>query len=167
MGWSSMHGWCDVCKQKSAHSIWVTGVTLWGSSLHRVVCLQLSTLLPKFCFFLLSLDVVSPCWEILGGGDLEQDAVTCPLLFFLWLYRREPSRSPPSCRLRRDFMQCLRPAALSKLWQWLTAEAGARSLSSSSSLCLYPRRLHEHQNRSSPGSNCEKESLCPFLYFFT
>lgn len=66
MGCSLMHGWCDVCKQKGAHSIWVTGAALRRSPLYRVVCLQLSTLLPKFCFFLLRLDVVSPCWEILG-----------------------------------------------------------------------------------------------------
>lgn len=30
-----------------------------------------------FFFLLLSLDVISPCWEILGGGGLEQDSVTC------------------------------------------------------------------------------------------
>lgn len=120
-----------------------------------------------FFFLLLSLDVISPCWEILGGGDLEQDSVTCPLLFFLWLYRREPSRSPPSDRLRGDFRQSvwdLQPSA--SLGCYSMPRLVARSLSSSSSLCLYAWGLHEHQNKSTPGSNWEKEPSCPFLYFF-
>lgn len=156
MGCSLMHGWCDVCKHKRAHSIWVTGVAVQRSPLHKVVCLQLSNLDSQVCFFLLSFDVVSSCWEIFGGGDLVQDTVTCSLLFLLWLYRGSllfssslvAGSGEASCR-GSETCSPQHPLAVTQCWGWCTLT------SSFPSLCLYTPGLQEYQNKSSSGLNCK------------
>lgn len=90
---------CGVSKQRDAHRVELPSEGALCSGLLAYSCLPLAF---KFCFLLLSLCMVSPCWESLGEGlgtgpgdpssTSSCDYAASGLLF-----------SPPGCRLRRDF----------------------------------------------------------------